>query len=195
VTEFDAFVPPESPVQEVKLAGCAVPERTIALGFGQRLDVINADPKGSYTPFLDGGEYRAVMLATAYGDPVKLYPFRPAINYVLRDFQGRNFLQADVLVLKYSTHDVTGLDGKYEIGRIPVGHVKVSAYLPALGKHVEKDLEIVEGDNYFDLELTYDASKDKVIPRRPGPFERGSDVTREAAAEGKFGAPPKRQVQ
>ena len=52
---------------------------------------------------------------------------------------------ADVYVLKFATHAVTGLDGRYEIKGIPVGKVKVNADLPVLRKTDEKDLEIKEG--------------------------------------------------
>jgi len=192
VTDYDAFVPPERPAVTVKARGCAFDRRTVGMTFGQRLEIVNDDAHGSYMPFLDGAEYRAVMMAVAHGDPIKLYPFQPAINYVLRDYQGRDYLQADVLVLKFSTLDVTGLDGSYTIGRIPVGKVTVNAYLPAIGKSVEKKVEVHEGDNTLDLELTYDKATDKVRARPPGPFARGTDPNREAVAEGKFGAPPKR---
>ncbi|NUP12807.1 MAG: hypothetical protein HOW73_42760 [Polyangiaceae bacterium] len=192
VTGYDAFVPPDKPAEKVKVHGCAFDKRTVALTFGQRLEVLNQDPKASYTPYLDGSEYRAVMVAIPDGDPVKLYPNKPAINYVLRDYQNRPFLKADVLVLKFATHDVTGLDGKYEIGRIPVGKVKVDAYLPSTGKHVEKEIEIKEGDNALDLELTFDAAADKVVATRPDPWVRGTDPTKEAATDGKWPALPKK---
>ncbi len=192
VAEYDAFVPPDKPAVQVKAAGCAFDARTVAMTFGQRLEVLNEDAKGTYTPYLDGAEYRAVMLAMPGGDPVPLYPNKPAINYVLRDFQGRGFMAADVLVLKFSTLDVTGLDGRYEIGRIPIGKVSVDVYLPALDKHVIKQVEIAGGDNTLDLEMSFDAATDKVVARRPDPWTRGTDPNREAAPEGKFGASPKR---
>lgn len=195
VAGYDAFVPPEKPAVQVKVAGCAFDTRTVAMTFGQRLEIVNDDASGSYTPYLDGSEYRAVLLSMPGGDPVPLYPNKPAINYVLRDFQARNFMAADVLVLKFATLDVTGLDGRYEIGRIPVGKVSVDVYLPALDKHVIKEIELASGDNTLDLEMTYDAASDKVVPRRPDPWVRGTDPNREAATDGKFGAPPKRAPQ
>lgn len=192
VTGYDGYVPPAEPVVKAVARGCAFDRRTYALAFGQRLEVVNDDKKGSYTPILDGAEYRAVMLAVPYGDPVKLYPTRPAINYVLRDLQDRSFMVADVLVLKFSTVAVTGLDGRYEIPRIPVGKVNVNALLPAIGKSLGKEgreIEIKEGDNTLDLELSYDAKVDKPVPRPPSPFARGTnDVP--ARKEGEFGGPP-----
>lgn len=190
VAGYDAFVPPAKPAVTVRAEACAFETRTVAMTFGQRLEVLNGDPTGSYTPFLDGSDYRAIMLAVPDGEAVKLYPQRPAINYVLRDFQNRNFMEADVLVLKFATLDVTGLDGRYEIDRIPVGKVSVDVYLPVLDKHEIKDIEIKEGENTLDLTLTYDKEKDKVVQRPKGPFARGTDQSREGAAPGKFGAPP-----
>lgn len=192
VTEFEGFVPPSGPSETVKVSGCAFEKRTIALTFGQHLEVLNVDTnKNTYTPYLDGSEYRAIMMAVADGDPIKLHPLKPAINYVLRDFQARPFLTAQVMVLKFSTHDVTGLNGTYEIANIPVGKARVTAFLPAIVKHVDKEIEIAEGDNTADLELTFDASKDKVAVKSPDAWQRGSDTQKEPE-DGRFGAPPKR---
>lgn len=197
VTGYDAFVPPAEPAVTVDVHDCAFDKRTIALGFGQRLEVSSSEKRGdvSYTPFLDGAEYRAVMMLVGGGEPVSLYPLRPAVNYVLRDFQGRKFMQADVLALKYATHDVTKLDGSYEIGRIPAGKVTVTVWLRAINKEIQKEIEIVSGDNTLDLELTFDKALDKVASRPPDPFERGNDPNKEAAKPGEFGGPaPPRKI-
>jgi len=60
---------------------------------------------------------------------------------------------------------VTGLDGQYQVKRIPVGKVHVGVLLPVLGKTEERDLEIKEGDNTLDLTLHFDAAKDMPAPR------------------------------
>lgn len=197
VTGYDAFVPPAEPAVKVDVHDCAFDKRTIALGFGQRIEVASSDTKGniSYTPFLDGAEYRAVMMVVGGGEPVKLYPLKPAVNYVLRDFQGRKFMQADVLALKYATHDVTKTDGTYQIGRIPAGKVTVTVWLRSINKEIQKEIEIASGDNTLDLELTFDKASDKVASRPPDPFERGADPNKEAAKPGEFGgAPPPRKI-
>ena len=82
-------------------------------------------------------------------------------------------LVADVFVLAYPTTDVTGLDGQYEIQGIPVGKVKVTAYLPVLAKTVEKEIEIKEGNNDLDLMLSFDAKKDLKGPE-PAPAPKAS---------------------
>jgi hypothetical protein len=72
----------------------------------------------------------------------------------------RIFATAEVLVLKYATHDVTGLDGRYDIGGIPKGKVTLSALLPATGATVERTVEI-EADRALEvnLEIPFDVSK------------------------------------
>ncbi len=189
VTGYDAFVPPKGPAVSLKITGCAAEKRTVAMTFGQRLEVANIDLKGSYMPILDPAPYRAMMIAMPGGEPIKLYPYQPGINYVLRDLQGKEFLQADVFVLKFATLDVTGLDGRYTIDRIPVGKVKVSALLPVIDKIVEKaDVEIVEGENKLDLELSFDAKADKIVVRPASPWARTSSSA--APSSGAFGLPP-----
>ena len=181
VTGYDAFVPPKAPVVPVKVQGCAFDQRLYAATFGQRLEIQNLDHLGSYTPFLDGASYRSVMVALPQGAPIKLYPTQPALNYVLRDFQAKPFLQARVLVLKFPTHDVTDGEGQYVIEGIPVGAVDVNVVLPGLIKGTPDEsisVTIAEGENVRDVELVYDASKDKLEKPATGPFER------KAAADG-----------
>jgi hypothetical protein len=63
-----------------------------------------------------------------------------------------------VFVVKYATHDVTSLDGRYEIKNIPVGKVKLNAMLPATQQVVEKDVEIKAGQALeLNLEIPFDA--------------------------------------
>jgi hypothetical protein len=175
VTGYDAFVPPKAPVVPVTLKACTFDQRLYSATFGQRLEIQNLDHLGSYTPFLDGASYRSVMVALPQGAPIKLYPTQPALNYVLRDFQAKPFLQARVLVLKFPTHDVTDAEGQYVIEGIPVGSVEVNVVLPGLIKGTPDEalkIVIAEGENVRDFELVYDASQDKLEKPTAGPFER-----------------------
>lgn len=164
VTGYDGFVPPEDAAVPVRIRGCAFDRRTYAATFGQRFEVVNLDPKNTYMPYLMGAPMRAYMVAMPRGNPVKLYPLEPsASRYLMRDQMKRPFLVSEVYVLKYATHAVTGLDGLYEIKRIPVGKVKVDAFLPAIDKAEGKEIEIKEGVNELDLELRFDAKTDRVV--------------------------------
>lgn len=158
VVGYSGFVPEKEEAEKITLHGCAFSRRTLTLTFGQRVEVANLDPVESYMPFLDGGSARAVMVAVPRGDAVRLYPQQPG-HYMLRDQLPKPFLTADVFVLKFPTHDVTDLDGTYEIAGIPVGKVMVVAYLPALHDEVKQEIEIKPGENTADLELSFDLAK------------------------------------
>lgn len=189
VTGYEGFVPAKGPALSVKINGCAFEKRTYAMAFGQRLEVSNTDLKGSFMPVLDPSEYRAMNIALPKGAPVKIYAYQPGINYVLRDIQGKEFMQSDVFVLKFATLDTTGLDGRYKISGIPVGKVQVNALLPVIDKSKQQDFEIKEGDNTLDLELSYDAKADKLVERPPSPWMRGLGSAT-IPSGGKYGTPP-----
>jgi hypothetical protein len=166
VTGYTGFVPADAPSKNVVIDGCAYPQRTYAVEFGQRVDVSNAGGSTYFMPYLDGAPFRAAMVAVPHGDAVRLYPDQPG-HYLLRDMMDRPFMLADVYVLSYSTADVTRADGRYEIAGVPVGKVSVDALLPVIDKtSSKKDVEVHEGENEIDLELTYDAKKDKpaIVP-------------------------------
>lgn len=151
------YVPAKSESVELAIKGCALSQRTIALTYGQRLDIKNRDGREAYMPALEGAEGKAVMVAVPQGEAVQLIPPQPG-RYLLVDKLDHDFLRADVFVVRFSTHDVTDLNGSYEIAGIPVGKVRVNAYLPATGSTVERMLEIKEGEITLDLALKYPAS-------------------------------------
>lgn len=162
VTGYKGFVPAREEAKKVTIHGCALSRRTVALTFGQRIEVANIDQIESYMPYLDGAPRRATMVAVPRGSAVKLFPLEGGAHYMIRDELPNPFLTADVFVLKFATHDVTGLDGKYEIKDIPIGKVDVTAYLPAINDEASQSLELKEGANTLDLEITYPKKKDDV---------------------------------
>jgi hypothetical protein len=106
-------------------------------------------------PKLVGTSTPGVLLAMPGGDAVKLYPTRPG-RYLLVD-AAQTFMKAEVFVLKYSTHAVTRLDGRYDISGIPPGEVTVTAFLPTTLQVVEKRVSIPPGGNVeVDFEVPYD---------------------------------------
>ncbi|MGC4092359.1 MAG: hypothetical protein QM756_31655 [Polyangiaceae bacterium] len=139
VTGYDGYVPPETSVVTVEASGCAWSTRTVGMTFGQRIDVVSKDHK-PYVPDLMGASMPAQLVAMPGGSGSALYPESPG-RYLLVDSL-RIFSRAEVLVVKYATHDVTGLDGKFKIEGIPAGKVTLSAILPVTGQTVERSIEI-----------------------------------------------------
>lgn len=159
VTGYKGFVPELSDKFVVNARGCAFEEATIAMTFGQRLDVLNGDGE-TYIPQLIGGKARtaALLVAIPGGAPIKFTPPTPG-QYALVD-NTHDYAVANVFVLKYPTHRVTGLDGKFEIDRIPPGDVQVSAYSPAIGRTVQQKVTVPSGGAVeVNLEIPFEPSK------------------------------------
>jgi hypothetical protein len=170
---FPGFVPAREEAKKLTVRGCAFSKRTLTVTFGQRIEVSNLDKTETYMPYIDGARSAAILVAVPGGDPVKLYPLSEG-RYLIRDMLPKPFMMTELFVLKYATHDVTGLDGQYEIKDIPATSVRVSALLPAIGKTLGQMLDIKPGDNTLDLTFEY------TDPSKASP----------AASAGAAGAPP-----
>jgi len=164
VTGYSGYLPEEAPAQFADANGCAWSSRTYVLTFGQSLDVRSRDSR-PYVPDLMGAHLKAQLVAVPRGDAIHLYPEQPG-RYQLTDSM-RLFMLADVLVVKFSTHAVTGLDGRYVIPRVPVGKVKVSALLPATMVQNEKEVEVHAGE-LVDVPLTLPFDRKAWEARRSG---------------------------
>lgn len=181
VTGYKGFVPSRSDTAKITIHGCAFSRRTLVATFGQRIEVANLDQVESYMPYLDGAPRRVTEVAVPGGAAVKLYPLEGNAHYMLRDELPHQFLTADVFVLKFATHAVTGLDGQYEIQGIPVGKVDVTAYLPVLNDEAAQQLELKEGMNTLDLEIAYPKKSADVA-------DAGADAGQDAGKDGAKGA-------
>lgn len=161
VTGYEGFVPAVGEATKMTIHGCALARRTIVATYGQRIEISNLDPIDPYMPYLDGAPTESILVAVPGGAPVKLYPQQPG-HYLVRDQLPNPFLTADVFVLAYSTHDVTGLDGQYEIAGIPVGKAKVNAFLPVLGRKAAEEqlVEIKPGENKLDFTIKVNLKAD-----------------------------------
>ncbi|MDP9033461.1 MAG: hypothetical protein M3O50_01535 [Myxococcota bacterium] len=136
------FLPEKNPIVRVTIgADCGYPSLTIALTFGQRLEVAN-DSSLPFAPYLEGTLLPAVMIAPPMqsGEPVKIYPPR-ADYFALRD-RMESFVRGDVYVLRHPLHAVSDLRGHFRIGGVPVGKLKVGARLRAIGKEDVKDVDV-----------------------------------------------------
>lgn len=156
VTGYSGYVPAREPARIVEANGCAWPSKTLALTFGQRIEVVNEDRK-SYMPRLVGARQLADLVLVPGGTPIKLYPEQPG-RYALADHFHDN-MHADVFVLKFATFDVTGLDGRFEITGVPAGAVTVNALLPVLSAIGKKDVQLEPNSS---LEVDFELAFDKV---------------------------------
>jgi hypothetical protein len=174
VTGYEAFVPAREPAVKVAIKDCAFDTRTVVVTFGQRIEVTNADPSQAFVPYLLGDPSPAHMVAVPGSrEPVKLYPARVG-RYVLADELNHPWMKAEVFVLKYATHSVTGTDGRYRIDGLPVGKLRVSAFLPAIGVSSERDVTVEEAKvATADFELAHKKGASRAepaaVPPRKGP--------------------------
>ncbi len=143
VTGYAGYVPEETAAQSADANGCAWSSRTYVLTFGQSLDVRSRDSR-PYVPDLMGANLKAQLVALPRGDAIHLYPEQPG-RYQLTDSM-RLFMLANVIVVKFPTHAVTGLDGHFVVPHVPVGKVKLSALLPATMAITEKEVEVHAGE-------------------------------------------------
>lgn len=161
VTHYDGFVPPKTKPVDITIKNCQYSQRSIALTDTQFLSIRNLDGGTTYIPHLDGARLPATIVAVPKGPAVEIYT-RGQGRYWLRDQMTRPFMMAHVFHFPYSTTDVTGLDGRYEIPGIPVGKAKINVFLPQTKTMLSKsqEIEVAPGDNTVDLTLTFDAERD-----------------------------------
>ncbi len=164
VTGYAGYVPEETAAQIADASGCAWSSRTYVLTFGQSLDVRSRDSR-PYVPDLMGASLKAQLVALPRGDAIHLYPEQPG-RYQLTDSM-RLFMLANVVVVKFPTHAVTGLDGRFLVPHVPVGKVKVSALLPATMGIAEKEVEVHAGE-LVEVPLTVSFDRKKWDGQRPG---------------------------
>lgn len=165
VTGYTGYMAEDSPAQLADASGCAWNSRTYVLTFGQSLDVRSRDSR-PYVPDLMGAHLKAQLVALPRGEAIHLYPEQPG-RYQLTDSM-RLFMLADVVVVKFPTHAVTGKDGRFVVPRVPVGKVKVSALLPALMAQTEKEVEVHAGE-LVEVPLSLSFDRKQWDTRRDGP--------------------------
>jgi hypothetical protein len=168
----DSFIPAKGDAERVMIgANCGYAERTIAMTFGQRLEISNSS-KIAFAPVLSGAPRAAIMIAPPLlnGDPVKLYPARPG-HFMLGD-QIQPFVREVVLVLRQPLHAISDGAGHYRIDGVPVGKLKVGTQLEAINSQSEKDVEVrANVVEEVDFELTYAPASSSGPDAGPGHFK------------------------
>jgi hypothetical protein len=185
VTGYKGYVPARGPAYRVEVNHCAWESRTLVVTFGQRIEVVNKSNR-TFIPQLLGSPQQAMLVAVPHADPVAVYPLHPG-RYILAD-AGFPFMQADVFVVKYSTHDVTDLDGRYSIGGIPPTEVTVTAFLPAIGAEASTKVKLLPNTSrHVDLMLKFDASS---LKESAGPADAAAAETARAPESDNAARPP-----
>ncbi|HTQ06602.1 MAG TPA: hypothetical protein VMI54_22235 [Polyangiaceae bacterium] len=158
VTGYNGYVPEKEPAQRVEAKDCVFATRTLALTFGQRIDVVSGD-KDTYIPELLGEHGQPQIVATPHaGTASPLYPTHIGRFALIDDL--KLFMTADVYVVKFATHAVTGMDGRFEITGVPVGAVHVNALLPATGATAYREVSVTANKPTDEIvfELGFDAA-------------------------------------
>ncbi len=161
------YVPAKEEATELTIEGCAYTQRTVAMTYGQRLEVKNLT-RDFWTPVIEPAPNLVLMMAAPGGDPVKIYPKKPG-RYVLGD-RDRKYVYADLYAFLYPTHAVSKLDGTYRIDGVPIGKLKVSARHPRIDDEVSVDLEVKPNVVHkVDLKLTHKIPDAGAKPKDAGP--------------------------
>jgi hypothetical protein len=156
------FLPERNEAQTVTIDDCAFNARTVAMTFGQRLEIANKAPD-LWAPMLTQAPMPVLMMSTSHGDPVRLYPPHPGY-YTLVDKGKHPWATADVYALLHPLHAVSDVAGHYRIDGVPVGKLKVNARLAAIQREASADVEILENVvKTVDLVLHYTPAKGPVL--------------------------------
>jgi hypothetical protein len=168
---YSGFVRAKDEVVHLNVgSNCAYPARTIAVTYGQRIDISN-QTKLLFAPYIEDIESVAVMVAPPLesGEPVKLYP-RKAGRFVLVD-QMEPFVREDLYVFRHPFHAVSNAGGYYRIDGIPVGTVKIGVHHPAMDDSAEMSVEVTK-DTVQKVDLTL-----KYVPKVQPKVDAGAMFT------------------
>jgi hypothetical protein len=164
-TGYKGYLRASSDHVRLDARNCGWAKKTVALTFGQRIEVQSKDAR-PYIPQLLGGTPGALLVAVPRGEPVPVFPQEPG-HYVLIDAM-RLYSKADVFVVRYPTFDVTGEDGHYRIEGIPIGPVTVSALLPSTSGTASRQVTVVANETTkLDLAIAFSAASFQPPSRKP----------------------------
>lgn len=164
------FIPEKKDAVRVTVGpNCSYPTRTIAMTYGQRLEVANQSDL-LFAPVIDQDPMPAVMVAPPKesGDAVKLYPEKAGF-FTMSD-RMQPYVKEDLYVFRHPLHAVSDRDGHYRIDGIPVGKVTIGASHAEINAKDKATVEIQENVvAHADITLTYKP------PPPGGPANRTAD--------------------
>jgi hypothetical protein len=171
VTGYTEYVVSEKqPAERVTIKDCAYSARSVAMTFGQVLEVQNDHAGPMFAPDLENQSSPAIMMATPGGDPVRIYPKKPG-RYRLIDRVGSSWLEADIFVSVTPLHAVSDVKGHFRIEGVPVGKLKLHAWHPAIESAVEKDVEVKDGVvTNIDMSIVNDKPAPRPVEKNTRPI-------------------------
>jgi hypothetical protein len=163
------FLPEKTEAKVVHIRGCGFEDRTVTLTMGQGL-VVKNDSKELWTPKLEPAPPGLVMMATPFGEAVKIVPRR--VGYHRLYDHDRKYAYAELYVFRHPLHTTTRLDGTYRIDGVPIGKVKVNTMHPQIdGAEATKEIEVHAGViTKVDLSLANAAPAATPTPSSSGPY-------------------------
>jgi hypothetical protein len=165
------YVPEKNEAVKVTVgAGCGYPSRTIAVTYGQRLEITNQSLL-LFAPLIDNISTPAVMVVPprGTGEPVKIYPQR-AGHFIMTD-RLEPFVHEDLYVFRHPLHAVTDKNGHYRIDGVPVGSLKVGVAHP--GANAQAEIPV---DTKADTVVTTDVKLVYKPAATPTPKPMSSEV-------------------
>jgi hypothetical protein len=137
--ENGSYVPEKNDAVKLSIGpNCAYPTRTIAITYGQRLEILNQSSL-LFAPMLD--DFTAVMVAPPHAtDPVKVYPQKAGF-FMMTD-RMQPFAREDLYVFRHPLHAVTDRAGHYRIDGVPLGKLEVGVYHPGVRAQATSSVDI-----------------------------------------------------
>jgi hypothetical protein len=150
------YVPEKNDAVRLSInASCGYPTRTLAITYGQHLEIGN-ETKLLFAPVIDDVSTPAVMVVppAGNGEPVKIYP-RQAGYFQMTD-QMEPFVREDLYVFRHPLHAVTDRAGHFRIDGVPAGSLLLSVYHPGAKATGATQVQFLEGVvQKADVALTY----------------------------------------
>ncbi len=159
------YVPEKNEAVKLQVGvGCGYAARTLAITYGQRLEITNQSTF-LFAPLIDSVSTPAVMVAPpkGSGEPIKIYPQR-AGHFIMTD-RLQSQVHEDLYVFRHPLHAVTDRKGHFRIDGVPVGSLKVGVAHPGANTQAEVPVDIkADAVTKADVKVTY---KPVVPPAKP----------------------------
>jgi hypothetical protein len=164
------YVPEKNEAVSITVgASCGYPSRTIAITFGQRMEITNQSLL-LFAPLIDNISTPAVMVAPprGNGEPIKIYPQR-AGHFTMTD-RLESFVHEDLYVFRHPLHAVTDRNGHFRIDGVPVASQRLGVFHPGANAQAEVTVDVkADVSTRTDVNLVYK-------PAAPPPKTASSEV-------------------